>query len=91
MTLGNQAVLRLIPDDVETAREALRQGNIRFEENEVVTVLLENKAGAKADVADKLANAGVNLHAVYVTGVQDDLVELALVADDAKKAKKLLE
>jgi len=91
MTLGNQAVLRLIPDDVETAREALKQANIRFEENEVASVLLENRAGALADVADRLANAGINLHAVYVTGLQDDLVELAIVSDDAKKAKKVLE
>ena len=39
----------------------------------------------------KLANAGVNLHAIYVIGLEGNLVELALATDDAKKAKKLLE
>jgi hypothetical protein len=91
VTIGNQAVLRLIPDDAETARTALREANIRFEESEAITILLENRAGELAEVADKLANAGVNLHAVYVTGVESDMVELAIVADDPKKAKKLLE
>lgn len=91
MALGNQGVIRLVSDDVDAARTALQQANIRFEEHEVVTVLLENRAGELAEMADKLANAGVNLHAVYLTGRVDDLVELAVIADDPKKAKKLLE
>lgn len=91
MAFAGQGVIRLVVDDVEAARSALQQSNIRFEEHEVVTVLLENRAGELADMADKLANAGVNLHAVYLTGRVDDLVELAVVADDPKKAKKLLE
>jgi hypothetical protein len=41
MSLGNQALLRLIPDDVDAARNALCDRNIAFEENEVATVLLE--------------------------------------------------
>jgi hypothetical protein len=91
MTIGTQGVIRLIPDDVEAARNALTQFNVSFEESEVVQVLVENRAGALAEVADKLSTAGINLHAAYVTGVEGDLVELALVADDPKKTKKLLE
>lgn len=91
LTLGNQALLRLIPDDVEAARSALHEANIRFEESDVVVVLLENRAGQLTDVATKLSEAGLNLDAVYVVGVADDLIELALVADDPKKAKKVLE
>jgi hypothetical protein len=91
LTVGNQSVVRIIADDVEAARSALRQSNISFDESELVTVLLENQAGALADVAGKLANAGLNLQAVYVVGLEGDLVELALAVDDVKKAKKLLE
>ena len=91
LTMGNQGLLHLIADDVEAARSAFRESNIRFEENEVVTVLLENQAGELAGVAAKLANAGVNLHAIYVVGLDGDLVELAIVSDDVKKAKKVLE
>jgi hypothetical protein len=91
MAFGSQGQLHLIADDVEAARTALEEGSIRFEESEVVTVLLENHAGELEDVADKLSKAGVNLHALYVVGLDGDLVELAIVADDPKKAKKVLE
>ena len=91
MVLGTQAQLRLIPDDADAARNALRAGNIRFEEKEVVTVLLENRAGELTGVAGKLADAGLNLEAVYVVGLSDDLIELAIAVDDVKKAKKVLE
>jgi hypothetical protein len=91
MTLGNQALLRLIPDDVEATRSALGANNIRFEENEVITVLLENHAGELTAVVAKLADAGLNLEAVYVIGLADDLIELAIAVDDTKKAKRVLE
>jgi hypothetical protein len=91
VAFGNQGLIRIVPDDVEATRGALQQANLRFEEHDVVTVLLENRAGELADMADKLTNANVNLLAVYLTGRVDDLVELAVIADDPKKAKKLLE
>ena len=91
MNIGNQGLIRVIADDVEAARAALNESNIRFEESELVSVLLENRAGELADVASKLANAGVNLLAIYVIGLDGDLVDLAMAVDDVKKAKKLLE
>jgi len=91
MTLGNQAAIRIIADDVDAARTALKEANIPFSESELATVLLENQAGELANVADKLANAGLNLQAVYVIGLEGDLVELAIACDDVKKAKKALE
>jgi hypothetical protein len=91
VTLGSQAVLRLIPDDLDAARTALHSANIRFEEREVITVLLENQAGELTGVAAKLADAGLNLEAVYVIGLADDMIELAFAVDDVKKAKKALE
>ncbi len=91
IAIGNQALLRLIADDVEAGRSALRANHVTFEEKEVVTVLKENRAGELADVADRLSNAGLNLEAIYVVGLEGDLVELAVVVDDPKKAKKVLE
>ena len=91
MTFGDQALLHLIPDNVESARSALAADNISFDENEVAVVLLENRAGELTGVAAKLAEAGVNLEAAYVVGLSDDLIELAIVSDNVKKAKKALE
>src|SRR5437773_284781 len=91
MALGSQGLLRLIADDHDAARSALEENHLRFEEKELVTVLLENQAGQVAEAADKLSNAGLNLEAVYVVGLSGDLVELAFAVDDVKKAKKVLE
>ena len=91
MSIDGVALARILPDDTVAARGALEAANIRFTENEVHLVLLENKAGVLADVANRLGEAGVNLEAIYVTGIADDLVELVVVGDDPKKTKKILE
>jgi hypothetical protein len=91
LAIGTHVTIRIVPDDVESARAALEAANIRFEESEIVQVLLENRAGELAAVSSRLGDGGVNLRAIYLTGIAGNLVELAIVADDMKKAKRLLE
>jgi hypothetical protein len=91
MSFGGVAIARILPDDIVVARSAFEAANIRFTEGEVNIVLLENKAGLVANVTNRLGEAGINLEALYVTGITDDLVELAIVSDNPKKAKKILE
>jgi hypothetical protein len=91
LSINGRVQIRLLPDEIEPARKALEASGIRFEESEVVTVLLENKAGELADIAEKLADANVNLQALYVTGLEDGMIEIAIVSDDPKKAKRVLD
>jgi hypothetical protein len=91
ISFGGVAMVRILPDDIAVARSALEAASIRFTEGEVHQVLLENKAGVLANVTNRLGEAGINLEALYVTGIADDLVELAIVSDNPKKAKKILE
>jgi hypothetical protein len=91
ITVGTVATARILPDDIVVARSAFEAANIRFTEGEVNLVLLENKAGILASVTNRLGDEGINLEALYVTGIADDLVELAIVSDNPKKAKKILE
>ena len=91
LSVGSDAVVRILPDDIVAARGALETANVRFQEGEVHAVLIENKAGALAAVASRMAAEGVNLEAIYLTGIMDDLVEVAFVSDNPKKTKKLLE
>jgi hypothetical protein len=90
LSIDNTAAVHILPDDPEPAREALTKSSIAFEETEVFTVLLENQAGEVAKLAGRLAAGKVNLRAMYVTGVVDNLVELAIVADDAETAREVL-
>jgi hypothetical protein len=91
LSIGGTAMARILPDDIVVARGALEAANIRFSESEVHIVLLENKAGELANVASRLGEAGINLEAIYITGVAGDLIELAIVSDNPKKTKKILE
>jgi len=91
LKIGGEAMVRILPDDMVAARAALEAANLHFEEGEVHTVLIENKAGVLASVTERMGAEGINLEAVYLTGIVDDLVELAFISDNPKKVKKLLE
>jgi hypothetical protein len=91
LAIGPHVTIRLIPDDIDAARAAFDAAGIRFQENEIVQVLLENRAGELAMISTRLAEGGVNLRAIYVTGRVGNLVELALVPDNVTNAKRLLE
>ena len=91
LSIEGVAMVRVLPDDTVAARSALDAASIRFTESEVHLVLLENKSGVLANVANRIGDAGVYLEAFYVTGIADDLVELAIASDDPKKTKKILE
>ena len=90
LSIEGHAIVRILPDDIQGARSAFKAANIRFEEGEVHVVLLENRPGVLAAVGNRLGAAGINLEALYTTGITDDLVEVAIVCDDPKKAKKVL-
>ena len=88
---ANQVILHLVGHDIEATRAGLGDADIPFEEHEVMLLLLEDKAGEIARISNELAEAGVNLTAIYLAGRADDLVELVVVTDDIKKTKKILE
>ena len=91
LAVDTYVLLRIVVDEPESAREALKRAHIAYEESEVLTVLLENRAGELANVTNRLSRAGVNLRAIYLTGKVDNLVELAIVADDLERARYALE
>ncbi len=91
IAIGSQVALHLIASDVNEARAALQESNVHFDEHEVLTTLIEDKAGSLADLATKLGTGGVNIEAIYMIGRAEDLVELAVAVDNVTKAKKLLD
>jgi len=87
---GAQVTLHLIGHDIEATRASLEAMRAQYTEQEIISLLLEDKAGEIARVANTLSSAGINLDAIYLTGKTDDLIELALAVDDVKRAKKFL-
>jgi hypothetical protein len=66
---GNEAVVRLVVDQVGVAKKALAARGWQAEEQEILEVELADKPGALAALAGALGQAGVNItHAYGGTG-----------------------
>ena len=87
----NEAVFRLITNDIETSRKALSQAPHvkRVEEGEIVVVRLDNKPGELAKLTDRLTRRGVDLESVYIVRANEK-TEVALKAVDDKLLEEAL-
>ena len=84
---GSAAILT---NDEAGTRKALADGRFTVREIEVVPHAIEDRAGAFAEVARKLADAGVNLEAVLPTGMSGGKVSIAFATSQAAKARETL-
>jgi len=81
-----EGVVRLVVDDANLARRALREAGLSAEENLVLTAFLPHSPGQLATVARRLADSGVNIDAVYVINASTDGIELAIAVDQPETA-----
>ena len=91
MVVGRRLVARFIPSDETATRVALDAAGVRFEESEIVPVLLESRAGELAMLSARLANGGVGVRAIYLTATVGHLVEVAVVPTNVARARLALE
>lgn len=80
----------IIPENNDKAKQILQGSPFsNYQENEVIVVNAEDKAGSCADVANALSNAGVNIKFLYTT-IFDNQAAIVLSTDDNKKALSAL-
>ena len=91
LAIGPRLIARLIPSDIDAARRALDAAEVRFTESELVKVLLESRAGELAMLSSRLTEDGIGVRALYITATAGKFVELAIVPDNAERARRLLE
>ena len=85
-------VLRVVLDKPEVAEELLGKANLPVNKTEVLCVNLDNKAGALAVVAEKLAVNHINISYAYCTaGAKGGRTTGILKVADVKKAMKILQ
>jgi hypothetical protein len=85
-------VMRVIFETPEKAREVLVRLNMPCNETEVMCVELDNKPGALATVAEKLAKNHINIAYAYCTaGARGGRTTGVLKVADVKKAMKILQ
>jgi hypothetical protein len=87
---NHKAQVCLVATDVAAMRSALGDARTPFTEEEVLSEIVDNEPGAVAALTAKLAEAGVNLHSLYILAREEPMVELGFTVDDPKKAKKAL-
>lgn len=88
--MGEEAHFWLIPEDLDTARKAIRKAGFKVLTNNVVTVDIPNKPGALANMLDRVRDAGIEIKTCYVTAAtkKASLVVLA-TASDAKAVRAI--
>lgn len=83
---NGDGVVRMVVNDPEAARRVLNDAGIRFDERAVVTLALPNRPGALADIAGSLAEAGVNIDAIYLLGGGSQTLQIAISVDETESA-----
>ncbi len=73
--------VRLIVDDAVTTRRVLQEADLGHEENTVLTAELPHRPGELARLTRSIADAGVNIDAIYVLRASAEGVEFAISLD----------
>jgi hypothetical protein len=82
--------IRLLASDAARAEDALKAAKIRCGREEAISVSLEHRPGALAEVAQKLAKAKVNIKCVYATTSGLGHVAVVLTVSNLPKAMAAL-
>ena len=85
-------VMRVVFAEPERAKKVLSKLNMPYNQTEVLCVTLDNKAGALAAVAEKLAKNHINISYAYCTaGAKGGRTTGVLKIADVKKAVRVLQ
>ena len=89
-TEGGSGTIAIVTNDEAGTTSALEGAGARFRQVALATASLEDKPGVLADAARKLANAGVNIEAIFPTGMEGGKITIAFGVDNAEAAKSAL-
>jgi hypothetical protein len=76
--------------DEDVTRQVLHGLGHDYLEGETVVVDVLDRPGGLADVAERLAVAGVNILGTMIVGRREGVVEMAFAVDDGDKARSVL-
>ena len=83
--------VRVWVDRPDEAEDALRAANIRFSDEDVVAMELENRAGSFGEVAERLGAAGINIKYAYSATAEGSVKAIVIMAvSDVTKTLRVL-
>lgn len=87
---NGDGVVRLIVDQPGACARVLDEAGLAFEERAVLSALLANQPGELARVTRALADADINIEAIFILGAHAEGLEIAIAVDDPEAAEPLL-
>ena len=88
--IGTYGCAVLSTSNDEAASEVMRKARYVFALGEVLTVGLEDRPGALAELTGRLADAGVNITSVTLLGRHQGKAELGITVDQVDVARRVL-
>jgi hypothetical protein len=83
-----EALAHMVVEPADVAVKVLREAGVRLERvHEVLAVTLEDEPGALGRYCRRLADAGINLEAVYLAGEEDGSKQLVMSVSDLEAAR----
>jgi hypothetical protein len=89
-TCDESGRVAIVTRDEAGTRTALGEARATFKEMEATETSLRHAPGTFAKAARRLADAGINVEAIFPTGMQGQDVSVAFVTDQPAKAKEVL-
>lgn len=80
----------VIPDDATGMRHVLEGLGYEYIEGSPIVVDVEDRPGGLADVAERLADAGVSISGTMCVGERPGIMEMAFTVDDEDRARQAL-
>lgn len=82
--------VRVMVDDISSARGALREAKVPFSEEEVLVAELDNRPGAFGELAGKLARSKINIKYTYATTSPYARAKVVMSVSNISKALEIL-
>lgn len=87
---GRLACAFIVPDDDDRMRKVLEGLGHEFIEGNPIVVDVDDRPGGLADVAERLAAAGVLITGTMCVGERPGIIEMAFTVDDEDRAREAL-
>lgn len=88
--IGASGGFVLVGNDEQGIRSVLDAKGATYAQTPLVVASLEDRPGTMADAARRLANAGVNITAIFATGMDGGRISVAFGVDNVDAARGAL-
>jgi hypothetical protein len=89
LTVLDEGIIAIVPDDPDKTRKVLRAKGIEFEEREALVLSLPHQPGQLATILGRLADEGINVLSCYCTVEKNQIVFTVDQVDRAKAIFRL--